>query len=73
MNDINIKLKESNDKIKKLKNKNKKLNNKNKKLNNKNKKLDSESKYYKNLTDEILNSNSWKITKPLRKIKNLRM
>lgn len=58
MNDINIKLKESNDKIKKL--------------NNKNKKLDSESKYYKNLTDEILNSNSWKITKPLRKIKNLK-
>ena len=47
--------------IKDLKDENKKLNEKNKKLNEKNKKLNEKNKM-------ILSSNSWKITKPLRKI-----
>ena len=57
--------------INKLKNDNKELNEKNKKLNEKNKKLNEKNKKLKRKQDEILNSNSWKITKPLRKIRNL--
>ena len=51
----------------KLKKKNKQLSLKNKKLEKKNKKLSKQEKINK----EILNSTSWKITAPLRKIMSL--
>ena len=46
--------------------------NKNIQLNKENKKLNKENKKLKKKQVEILNSNSWKITKPLRKIRNLK-
>lgn len=49
-----------------------KLRNDNKTLKNKNKKLSQENKELKKFKTSILNSTSWKITKPLRKLKNLR-
>ena len=41
----------------------------NKKLKKENKKLKKEKNKYKKLNDELLNSRSWKITEPLRKLK----
>ena len=37
-----------------------------------NKKLEKQLKKANNLNDEVLNSKSWKITKPLRKLKNIK-
>ena len=54
---LNTKISNSNKKNKSLKDKNKSLKDKNKELN----------KFKK----EVLNSNSWKLTRPLRKISNL--
>ena len=45
------------------------LKKKNKKLKKENKKLKKEKNKYKKLNDELLNSRSWKITEPLRKLK----
>ena len=50
---------------------NESLKNKNMKLNTKNKKLNTKYVNMKRKNDEILNSTSWKITKPLRESKNL--
>ena len=75
-----IKLKENNtklrsekqilfDKKEKLKSKNDILRQKNENLKNKNEQLKKENKLLKAKYDEIINSNSWKITEPLRKFK----
>lgn len=48
------------------------LKNKNNKLSAQNKKLKKENNDLKKLNNELLNSTSWKITKPLRSIKNLK-
>ena len=53
----------------KLSKNNAKLKKDNKKLKNKNKKLKKEIKKTKKLNEEILNSSSWKVTKPLRKLR----
>lgn len=53
----------------KLKEKNKKLKQKNAKLKDKNSKLKEKNKILSDKNEEILYSRSWKITKPLRKIK----
>ena len=45
---------------------NKKLNNKNQSLNKKNEKLKAQLKKSNDKNKEILNSTSWKITKPIR-------
>ena len=42
-----------------------------KKIEKQNEKIKKESKHLKTLNDEIIYSNSWKLTKPLRKIMNL--
>ena len=42
------------------------------KLNNQNKKLKKENKKLKKLNNELINSTSWKITKSLRKLRNLK-
>ncbi len=55
-----------------LKNNNIKLKKENKSLKKKNKKLKNKLNTSKKFSDELLNSTSWKITKPLRKFKNLR-
>lgn len=52
-----------------LRNNNSKLKKDNKKLKAKNKKLKKEIKKTKKLNEEILNSSSWKVTKPLRKLR----
>ncbi len=49
-----------------LKKENKSLNKKNQSLNKKNAKLKAQLKKSNNINKEILNSNSWKITKPIR-------
>ena len=57
------------DKKEKLKSKNDILRQKNENLKNKNEQLKKENKLLKAKYDEIINSNSWKITEPLRKFK----
>jgi hypothetical protein len=59
--------------IAKLKKKNRKLKEKNKKLKEKNKKLQKKKnvKSYKKEYDSVINSTSWKLTKPLRAIKRI--
>lgn len=42
------------------------------KLNNQNKKLKKENKKLKKINDELINSTSWKMTEPLRKLRNLK-
>ena len=61
----------------KLKNKNKKLQDKNKKLQDEKQvlidgkeKLKKENERLKTKYDELINSNNWKLTEPLRKLKN---
>ncbi len=61
---LNTKISNSNKKNKSLKDKNKSLKDKNKSLKDKNIELNKFKK-------EVLNSNSWKLTRPLRKISNL--
>ena len=58
-------------KIEKLNSKNDKLKSKNKKLKSKNKKLKSKNEKLKEMNNSIINSKSWKLTKPLRKLSNL--
>ena len=55
----------------KLRKKNKKLRKENKKIKRENKKLRKENKKIKKLNKSLLNSSSWKITKPLRWLKRL--
>ena len=50
----------------------KKLNKEIKSLKNKNKKLERKIKELEDFNQSLLNSNSWKLTKPLRKLKNLK-
>ena len=64
-----VTIKELKREINKLKKDNEKLTNHNTKLNNENIELKSKNKELNKLTEDILNSNSWKITKPLRKLK----
>ena len=66
---LNKKIKKLNKNNKKLKNENKKFDKEIKKLNENNEKLKNENKKLNKKNREILNSNSWKITKPLRKLK----
>jgi len=47
-----------------------KLKKENKKLKKENKKLNKKLKKVKQLNKSLINSNSWKITKPIRSIKN---
>ena len=75
-----------NNELNKLKNKNSSIKIKNKEFKKKNNTLKKEIKYLKNynkrlknkltnsqkLNEDLLNSSSWKLTKPLRKFKNLR-
>ena len=58
-------------KIKKLESKNKKLVNEKNKLNKDIKSLKDKNKKIEKLNKEILSSKSWKITKPMRKLKNM--
>lgn len=58
--------------LNKLKKENKRLAKKNKKLKKKNKKLTEEIKELEEFKSSILSSRSWKLTEPLRKIKNIK-
>lgn len=60
------------DYINKLKKKHEELQLENKKLRKRNKKLNKKLKRLNKINKEILSSNSWKITKPLRSIRNLK-
>ena len=57
-------------KIKTYKSNIKNLEKENKKLNKQNKELNKELKKVKKLNNKLINSNSWKITKPIRSVRN---
>lgn len=70
INTLNTQISKSNKKNKSLKDKNKSLKDRNRVLKDKNKALKDKNKELNKFKKDVLTSNSWKLTKPLRKIKN---
>lgn len=66
-----LKIKELENSNKVLKSKNKNLISKNKKLVSENKKLTTKNKKLSKISKELQSSNSWKVTKPLRKLNHI--
>ncbi len=72
LNDLPVKYDKLENKNKSLKNKINNLNKQKSDLKEQIKKLEKQRDNYHDLNNELLSSNSWKLTKPLRKIKNIK-